>query len=355
MKKCVYNRYETVLEGLRAELRRGAAAGEAFLRTERELAAQLSASRATLRKALDAAESEGLFQCDGRKRRISARLGDLSKCGKIAFLSSGNSGVFTMPAMERLWNELRIMLLSTGADVRLLLTDLRDDGREICRELERADVILCAGGSGPGYDGPIRERLMELKSKKTMISLLEALCNVIPDFVVLDNYSAGAIAAEALLDAGCRRPFALWGVCDNLDFSRRAQGFADKLADRRSGGIQSVFWVPHEGGAVSVECRDRIDWAAQHGFDGLFLMSDECLGEIVGPLYARGLVPKTFRLVTMDGTRAAFRHSPPVSCVTHSSRAVAEEVVGQLARIGDGTFRSVRKFIRPGFCDHGSL
>jgi len=84
-------------------------------------------------------------------------------------------------------------------------------------------------------------------------------------------------------------------------------------------------------------------------------MSDEHIGEIVGFLYARNLVPGKFRIITMDGTREAFRHTPPVSCITHSSNALANAVLDQLGKIANGTYQPLEQLIPPGFNDNGSL
>ncbi len=350
-----YNNYKEALESLKAEIRQIVAAGEEYLPPERELAIKLGASRVTLRKALGIAESEGLLISLGRKRKVSNAFANSSQCGRIAFMSAGLNGVFTMPAMERIWNTLHVMLLKNKADVHLLLTDPNDDGTAICQELEMADVILYAGGGERGRDQCIRKELESLRPRKKILSLLDADRDLIPDFVVLDNYRVGQMAAEALIEAGCRKPFAIWGVCNNSDFAHRAQGFADKLAEHQRGGIQSVFWVSHEDGAISGNCRAHMEWAFSHGFDGVFLMSDEYIGEIVGFLYARNLVPDKIKIVTMDGTREAFRHTPPVSCFTHSSKALANAVLEQLGKIANGTYRPVQQLIEPGFHDNGSL
>ena len=60
--------------------------------------------------------------------------------------------------------------------------------------------------------------------------------------------------------------------------SRRAQGFADSLSAPYLGGLESILWVP---GGPGPGMRETVDWAISEGFDGIFLMSDERIADLL--------------------------------------------------------------------------
>lgn len=349
-----YKNSDDVTRQLRELVRRRLCSGENNLPSERQLAAEFEANRATMRKAIAALTEEGLLRREGRFTRLIRPFHDFGPCGRILFLASGLHSAFQQPAMERLWQALQVALLRNHADVQLLLTEPDTTFEQVRLLLSAADTVLlvnCAGNCA----ADVVSTLKEGSRKKTVIALLESEVFDFPNLIALDNYAVGAIAAEALIDAGCRKPFALWEICPNLDFARRAQGFADKLAAHKLGGIQSVFWLPHENGSIGEKYLKFIDWAVLRGYDGIFLMSDEYIGDLARHGFSTGLIPKQLKLITVDATRASFRYTPPVSCVSHATSQMVAEIVEQLQLIAENNFRPIRKLVRPTLYENGTL
>lgn len=343
-----------ITRALRQLVQRRMCSGESFLPSERQLSSMFAASRATLRKAIGALKDDGLLVREGRHTRLVRPFHDFTDCGRILFLAAGAHSAFQQSAIERLWNALRTALLANHGDVQLLLTEPDTTFDRISAHLAAADTVLFANCSGSCANEAVAMLRSNLRSKH-VISLIESEVFDFPNLIALDNYAVGAIAAEALLEAGCRKPFALWCICDNRDFAHRAQGFANKLAAHNQGGIQSVFWVPQQDGNFSEAGHRQIDWAIRHGYDGVFLMSDEYLDEMTDRTFAAGLIPDKFKVITVDATRASFRHHPPVSCVSHATAEMVFEITGQLRLIAEGRFRPVRKLVRPTVYNNGTL
>ena len=313
---------------------------------EQVLAEILHVSRRTLHKVILKMEERHLLARSGRCRRYVQEYRNLARAGRILFLSVGRQYTFQLPAMERLWNMLHPLLLRHGADVRLFLTNPETDPKSIVEQLVRADVILYAGSLSIGRE-KVMDILFQSQDEKNVISLIETQTQNFRNMIVLDNYAAGRMAAEYLIGSGCRKMLGIWEFCNNQDFSRRAQGFADSLSAHHLGGIESILWIPN--GTIS-RMRETVDWALSEGFDGLFLMSDERISELLREPIASGRVPGITKVVTIDGTQECLRMTPVLPYINHASDKIAEEILEQITSIARGTFRNVRKHIYPALC-----
>ena len=231
-------------------------------------------------------------------------------------------------------------------DVRLFLTNPESDPKSIMEQIGNADVILYAGCLSAGRDA-VMDALFRSQNEKSVISLIETQTQNFRNMIVLDNYAAGRMAAEYLIASGCRKMLGIWEFCNNQDFSRRAQGFADSLAAHHFGGIESILWVVH-GSASGM--RETISWALSEGFDGLFLMSDEHISDLLRRPIASGQIPGKTKVVTIDGTQECLRMTPVLPYINHASDKIAEEILEQITLLARGTFRNVRKHLYPTLC-----
>jgi len=352
MGKKKYKRPADIETALHELVRLLAGTGKEYLPPERELAERFQVSRMTLRKALDKLAEDKVILRGGWRTKIVRNFFTLEDCGKILFVASGLNGVFEQPAVERLWNTLGPMLLRCRADVHLLLVEKGNHFEELRKVLEQANVVLAGGCGG---EKEVIDFLTKAQQKKVVIGLLESYNLDFASRITFDNYAVGGIAAEALLEAGCKKVFAMWECCSNRDFAHRAQGFADKLVAHNMGGIESIFWVPRKFGSMSEALRCHLDWAFANDYDGVFLMSDESIGDIVGHYFKEGWIPSKLKLITVDGTRAAFRHNPPISCLDHATEAIASELLKQMQKVADGKFTQVCKTLPSTFYDNGTV
>ncbi len=348
MTKRNYTTRAKVLEMLRDYLRGMALSNQDRLPGEQTLADLFHVSRRTLHKGILDLEEQKLLVRNGRSRRYVQEYRNLARAGKILFLSVGRHYSFRFPAMERLWNMLHPLLLRHGADVRLFLADEGTDRKSILEQMDRSDVILFAGCLSSEQEKTMQS-LFQFQNTGTVISLLETQTQNFRNMIVLDNYAAGRMAAEYLMDAGCRKMLGIWEFCTNQDFSRRAQGFADSLSAHYLGGIESILWVPTATGKQAL--RETVDWAVSKEFDGIYLMSDESIGDILDRHIRSGRIPSRTRVITVDGTQECLRMTPSVPYINHASDKIAEELLEQITLIARRTFKHVRKHVYPTLCD----
>lgn len=322
-----YKKYTSVfseLKSLIAELRQQ---GETALPVERKLSDILQSSRMTLRKALDEARELGLIRQDKGKNII---LNHPSARPAVVFLANGRHSAFKLPALERLWLNLKPKLAEINIDAKLIMSEPSQTTSSLLVDIAAADAVLAASFSVSDPEIMTRE-LLHMQKHKPVIGVLECFDSVFDRTITLDNHSVGVIAASELIAAGCRH---VLGFCyesknNDISFRLREQGFVDTLAGHDT-KVQT-HWLDSPIPDYPESARNFINMKAEEGIDGVFIFSDEGINTITGDLFSRGLVPETINLVTLNGSGAALRHDPPISCISHATDGVINAIVSQLS------------------------
>lgn len=316
-----YSKYSEILQRLKNEVKVCMVMGIPYLPGERELAEKLATSRNTLRKALQCLEAEGRIICEGHRKRIVQVFRNLADLGTIVFLAEGSGQLFKLPAVERLWHSLSPLLLHRRARLMLCLAASPNHSEQVREILQQATVIISAA--------PPQSTRMFLNTlkDKIIIETIDVSGTPVPNVVMLDNHAVGRLAAETLLNQGCAKIFAMWEICPgNAAMPSRAQGFAEVLQERHLGGIESVVWIKRVNNSVIDEMKQQLAWSIAHDYDGVFLMSDESIGDVLGEQIRLGTIPSRMRVITTDGTGAGRRHHPSVTSVSHATESVALEI-----------------------------
>ena len=307
---------------------------------ECDLAAELQTSRMTLRKALKMAEMNGLIS---RKHKVTTILPpkSLRQCGKILFITPGYNRTPVYNAFYRLWIDLKSLLEKLNADLELLLINESTTEDEIESHCEAADVILLTLFY---YGCPAF--LNEMKFRKTIIALSEPYLDQFDNYIALDNYAAGELAARALQLGGCRNPVFIGTNSNNSMFHKRFCGFSDAM---RHIGIDIPKGFPPTGFKHFTEIRRKeLLNAVRKGCDGAFIASDEGIGSITLDLFGNNLIPEKFKLVTLNGCGEALLCSPPITCVNHANERIASTLVGYLKRHSENpNIASIKKLVQP--------
>lgn len=338
----------TALSRMTAQL---ASCGIRELPGERVLAEELQVSRMTLRKALAEAENAGLINRSDKRTMICGNK-RLEACGRILFIASGRNTAFSLPALERLWLNLRPAALIQGAQLDLFLANDNTNPEEITNAASNAHVILL--GSILGTD--VELTLRNLASLKKIIIALQPNKLFGENIVSLDNRAAGALAAKALLRAGSRNITAVNYQFHNhnLGQEERIAGLAEAL--RTSGLTPEILPVPSLGFDSFFSGREQLLNAVQNGSDGIFIPSDEGIGFITADLFRMGLIPERCKLVSLNGCGEALRHDPPIACVSHATSGVIEELLKQLDLIAHRRWVApVKIFVKPELYFHPTL
>jgi DNA-binding LacI/PurR family transcriptional regulator len=331
MRKRTYKKYTEVYASLEEHCNKACRLEVSrILPGERELASELHTSRMTLRKALEKAEMNGLICRKNKLTEVISQESSLRNCGKILFISTGYRTEFTLGAFQRLWIGLKTQLESMGADLELLLTNNSTTKDEIQERCEQADIILLTVLQY--NDPPVDiDFLVAMKSKKTIISLSDPSLELFDNYIALDNYAAGELAAKALHAAGCCRPVFIAGGYSNTMFYKRFYGFCDTM---KHVGIKVPENFPKTDSRHFHEiCRKELLNAVQNGCDGAFLASDEGIDFITHDLFNQNLIPEKFKLITLNGQGEALLCHHPITCVNHATQEVTNVLLDHLKKI----------------------
>lgn len=153
-------------------------------------------------------------------------------------------------------------------------------------------------------------------------------------WVDIDNRAGGRLAAEALIERGCRRIATVAGPDDMTAAQDRLEGWRDALRDAGLGAGRVVHGsFTTESGAEST----RRLLEAHPDLDGLFVASDLMASGALATLATRGLgVPDDVAVVGYDDLGVAERTDPPLTTVRQPALAMAERATALLlARVDD--------------------
>ena len=346
MKKRSYKKYTEVYAKLEKRCQEMHRPGMSrILPGERELAVELDTSRMTLRKAMEKAEINGLIRRKNKLTEIISQEESLNNCGKILFISTGYRTEFTLGAFQRLWLGLKTRLDEMGADFELLLTNLSTPKEEIVSKCESANIILLTVIQ---YESPEVNInfLIEMKSRKTIIALSDPYLDCFDNYIALDNYAAGELAAKSLNSAGCYKPVFITTDASNLMFYKRFYGFYDVM---QRIGIDIPQKIPAVDSRHFAEIHRReLLNAVDRACDGAFIASDEGIDFITHDLFKRNLVPGKFKLITLNGKGEALLCNPPITCVNHATEGVIRGVLDYLKNLSKNPNSTpIKRLVKP--------
>ena len=312
-----------------------------ILPNERILAEQLGSSRMTLRKAMFKAENNGLIRRENKITEVLSQKKQLSCFSKILFISTGHHNDIHLGAFRRLFNALKAEVEVLGGTLELLLTRLDGDHTKAREKYKEADLILLTVVSKNEYI----DDLMNICPEK-VIALSDPHLEQFKNYIALDNYAAGGMAAKALLEFGCHKPVFVDSGFDNCMFQKRFSGFTDYLKEI---GISIQYKFPKTSYLHKHEiCRKRLQVAVDKGFDGAFIASDEGIEFVTHDLFQQGLAPHKFKLMTLNGEGVSVTHSHLIPYVSHATDGVVREIIIHLKNIASGQgINRVNKLLKP--------
>ncbi|AKH41403.1 DNA-binding LacI/PurR family transcriptional regulator [Altererythrobacter atlanticus] len=145
-----------------------------------------------------------------------------------------------------------------------------------------------------------------------------------------DNRLGGRMAAEHLLEQGCRK-LAFFGDPSVPEVEQRLQGFREALRDMGQGAVGAnlpVHFVPEK--AIE-EISGFLDLA--DSLDGIFAMSDTIGMMAIQALVERGrAVPGDVKVIGFDDLEMARRTLPPLSSIRQDLEAGADALVDLVFR-----------------------
>ena len=155
-----------------------------------------------------------------------------------------------------------------------------------------------------------------------------------------DNYAGGQLAAEKLLNMGCRKLLFLRmgpGVAGEVE--KRGSGF-ESVCRSRSVDYEMLSVLDEETVEPIYAFLDRHTIGGKLDFDGIFCNTDGLAVQILSHLHARGIdVPGDVQVIGYDGMRNYANGAPFCSTIVQPIDQMAESAVEILL--------SMEKFPRP--------
>ena len=324
--------------------------GETFLPSERILCELVGTSRMTIRKALEMMESQGSIETGKRGRIIVNKwIGSLK--GRVAFVSAG-SGWITLPAWNRLWGNLEPLLKTNGYELDVKLYSNRSKFE--LKHLEAYDFIIVTD---------IPKKLTDdfaafLKDHPGTISTYQGYSSITQYTIAMDNYAAGRLAGNLIVESGYEKPAFLGWDNGYLSFKDRETGFLDALEKTNPKYEPPRFLISASSfhGYIKGYIQ-RLDEICDIDIDSIFIYSDEMIGLSYDQFAWKYSIPEEFGIVTVGGSREAAMHHPPICSIGHGTKKIAAGIYDLIEKIQTGKDAKVKKLtlVDPEIHEGGTL
>ncbi len=235
------------------------------------------------------------------------------------------------PYFAQMLSEIEKVAASNGLSVFLSNTDGNlEKERQIlslCERSQLAGVLLFSSNIRPE----------QLKAVNIPVVTIERFIEGGTSCVLCDNYAGGSIAAEHLINKGCRHLLVLGSVDrTSMPADEREYGFRDVCA---TNGIDVKIIHNRIEAYRSMEYHEYIEKALIDNpeTDGLFCSSDIIAAQAVQICRKMGLdVPGRIKIVGFDDTMIARSTAPSITSVHQPTKEMAELGVDMILRANNG-------------------
>jgi LacI family sucrose operon transcriptional repressor len=219
-------------------------------------------------------------------------------------------------------NKLKILLFnSIGKD------DREEEYIAMCRSNRVAGLILCSGS-------------LETEKFKNLgfpVVAIERFLNEGITGIECDNYQGGYLAAEHLIEKGCRHLIHIGGLLK-----------LPMPADQRKAGFEAAcekYEVDYDCIVSKQDFYDDMNYYScirkiidKHPeTDGIFASSDLIAAQVIKVCKERGiLIPEQIRLVGYDDAAVAALATPGITTIRQPIKEMAEMAVSLLVQAGSG-------------------
>lgn len=198
---------------------------------------------------------------------------------------------------------------------------------ELCKSNRVAGVIVCSGAV----------QTEKFQNLGCPLITIERFLDEGTAGIECDNYQGGALAAEHLIDCGCRRLLHIGGVSDfPMPADQRKLGFADVCESRHviheETTTGQIYYDDMDYYTIIEEALDRYP-----DTDGIFASSDVIAAQTIQVCRKKGLdVPGRIKVVGFDDENIASLTTPSITTIRQPVKEMAQMAVDVLIRAGEG-------------------
>ncbi len=198
---------------------------------------------------------------------------------------------------------------------------------DMCRSNRVAGVILFSSSV----------QVSEFANSKIPLVTVERFMEEGTAAVECDNEQGGMLAAQALIDAGCKNVLMISGVVNNsMPADDRVKGFA-KVCEKN--GISYKEIVTSQDQYESLDYHSLLDSALKldSDIDGVFASSDLIAAQVLQVCGKIGKkVPEDIKLVGFDDVMISRITTPPISTIHQPIKEMAESAVELVIAASEG-------------------
>ena len=224
------------------------------------------------------------------------------------------------PFFAALTDEITACLMKRGYKNILMITNYDTDAEQKCLTLVRQNKV-------DGIIGLTYNPNLEVDAFIPFVTIDRHLHASIP-CVSSDNFRGGQMAAEKLLELGCRNLLFLRIGSDIYgEVNKRESGFLSVCRDKQVAYDSLILGDSGTEEPFYEYLRNHIK-NGQLGFDGIFCNSDQLAMHILSFLKEEGIrVPEEVQIIGYDGIRNYYSGQYHCSTIVQSIRGIAETCV----------------------------
>lgn len=241
------------------------------------------------------------------------------------------------PYFAALVSELEEAIRRRGYQILLFNTKQSDDMLEkyldICQQNRVSGVILCSAD--------VSEKM--LKRLNAPIITVERYSEKAASSIVCDNYKGGQLAAERLIEGGCRNLVCISGSSGRkMPGDLRRIAFQDVCKKYKVRNRQVILPESAMQAINYTQCLESLfsGYRKDHPesfYDGMFASGDAIAAEAVRLAQKHGIdVPKDLQIIGFDDTQIADMTYPGITTIHQPIREMAQKAAEMLAEAING-------------------
>ncbi|MBQ9157603.1 MAG: LacI family DNA-binding transcriptional regulator [Eubacterium sp.] len=220
-----------------------------------------------------------------------------------------------------------------NSDYRIILLNsqgqetLESEFLKLCRRNQVVGIILCNGNLD----------IAKIEGLSIPVVTIERKMEGGDAAIECDNEMGGELAAQHLIDRGCRHLLHIGGVTnDNMPAENRGHGFMSRCS--RYPVEARMIHVPFED--YRMQSADKLlnQFLDENPeADGIFVSDDILAAELIKVCLKRGIrIPEDLKIVGFDDTDVAKLISPPLTTVHQPVEEMAEQAINLIQRMEQG-------------------
>jgi len=311
--------------------------GRETLPSERAILSEILCCTMTLRRALDTVEQRGVIRRENGVKYICDTARNLSVLSAIsvAFFACGDNAVPFNRHYLRIALALERRFRGTPVNFQTFCLSAQDEEKFkrgpaakdnavglFGLHVRIPDVVIYADAATE-----LEARILSLRGRTLLVGVNENYVGRCDCIVALNNFEAGRIAANLLIQSGCKHPAIIFDDRGHAPFDHRRDGFVTALREAGISLENAVWPITRNNGLVvssGILTPDLLNSILDTGCDGLFLFTDQGSETLRGWISQRLRIPEEFKLVTLDAAGVCRQANPPITAISHASDEIAE-------------------------------